>query len=148
MAKLTGGCQCGRVRYEADVENFEAYLCHCRMCQRASGNVFIAFKNLRKDTVQWLVQPDWYASSPIARRPFCSQCGTPLGFEYFDSEFMDLTIGAFDDPAPFFPTENFGIESRHAAWSDTSHLPGARTEDSESITRRWQQAEKHKPGGQ
>ena len=32
--QMTGGCQCGRVRYVAEVEHEEAYLCHCRMCQR------------------------------------------------------------------------------------------------------------------
>ena len=40
---LSGGCQCGRVRYEASVDSFDAYWCHCRMCQRAVGNVAAAF---------------------------------------------------------------------------------------------------------
>ena len=34
---------CRRVRFEADVANDEAYLCHCRMCQQATGSVSIAF---------------------------------------------------------------------------------------------------------
>ncbi|MCP4619929.1 MAG: GFA family protein, partial [Bradyrhizobium sp.] len=29
--EMTGGCQCGRVRYVARVADDEAYLCHCRM---------------------------------------------------------------------------------------------------------------------
>ena len=28
---MTGGCACGKVRFEATVEPEEAYLCHCRM---------------------------------------------------------------------------------------------------------------------
>ena len=55
-------------------------LCHCRMCQRATGGVSIAFKNLAKAEIAWEHEPDWYASSPIAKRPFCRECGTPLGF--------------------------------------------------------------------
>ncbi len=39
MTRMTGGCQCGRVRYAAEVDSDDAYLCHCRMCQRATGGV-------------------------------------------------------------------------------------------------------------
>ena len=45
---MTGGCQCGRVRYTVEVTDDTAYLCHCRMCQRATGGVSIAFKDVEK----------------------------------------------------------------------------------------------------
>ena len=96
---MTGGCQCGAVRYSVAIDNDEAYLCHCRMCQRATGGVSIAFKNVRKaDAALDDPEPDRYASSPIARRGFCAACGTPLSFEAHDSDHMDLTVGSFDDP--------------------------------------------------
>jgi len=137
---MSGGCQCGRVRYTAQVADDEAYLCHCRMCQRATGGVSIAFKNLAKAEVAWDHGPDWYASSPVAKRPFCRECGTPLGFAFDESERIDLTVGSFDDPSPFYPTENFGIESKHAAWEDTSHLPGVKVTEHPAAIRRWQDA--------
>lgn len=140
MTLMTGGCQCGRIRYEAEIETYEAYLCHCRYCQRATGGVSIAFKNLPKAAVRWSREPDWYASSPIARRPFCSNCGTPLGFAFPDSANMDLTVGSFDDPSRFFPKHNFGIESCHDAWSDTSALPGQRCDEYEALNKRWKEA--------
>ena len=37
---VTGGCQCGRVRYAVTGGLGRANLCHCRMCQRATGNAF------------------------------------------------------------------------------------------------------------
>ena len=67
--QMSGGCACGRVRYSATIENDEAYLCHCRMCQRATGSVSIAFKHVRQADVKWDGEPDWYDSSPIAIRP-------------------------------------------------------------------------------
>ena len=137
---MTGGCACGRIRYAARVDNDEAYLCHCRMCQRATGGVSIAFKNMKKADVTWEREPDWYVSSPIARRPFCRECGTPLGFEYPDSTNMDLTVGSFDDPARFRPTMHFGIESAHRAWLDTEGLPEHRVADNEKTVERWQKA--------
>ncbi|MDT9597580.1 GFA family protein [Sphingosinicella rhizophila] len=134
---MTGGCACGRIRYEANVETDEAYLCHCRMCQRATGGVSIAFKNLKKADVHWEEAPDYYASSPIARRPFCRECGTPLGFEYPDSENLDLTVGSFDDPSRFRPAHHFGAESMHRAWIDTKGLREYRTEDYKPLVDRW-----------
>jgi hypothetical protein len=149
MARLaTGGCQCGRVRYEAELETDDAYLCHCRMCQRAAGGVSIAFVGVDRDRVTWTTQePDRYRSSPIAHRGFCSACGTPLTFEFSDDEAkgLDLTVGSFDDPAPFRPTHHFAIESRHEAWLDTRDLPGIRSEENPSTRDRWMKAIGHLP---
>ena len=134
---MSGGCACGRIRYSAKIDSNDAYLCHCRMCQRATGGVSIAFRNVKKADVAWAREPDWYASSPIARRPFCRECGTPLGFEYPDSETMDLTVGSFDDPSRFRPNHHFGAESMHRAWIDTSSLPEHRTDDHRPLIDRW-----------
>lgn len=138
--EMSGGCACGKVRYSARIANDDAYLCHCRMCQRATGGVSIAFKNLAKADVTWESEPDWYRSSPIARRPYCAACGTPLGFEYPDSANMDLTIGSFDDPARFKPKHHFGAESMHRAWINTEGLPEYRVEDHKPSVDRWMNA--------
>ncbi len=137
---MSGGCACGRVRFEADVANDGAYLCHCRMCQRATGSISIAFKNLAQVNVRWLSEPDWYQSSPIAVRPYCRDCGTSLGFQYPDSENMDLTVAAFDDPSPFRPTMHFGIEAAHRAWINTEGLPENRVAENQKTVERWEKA--------
>ena len=134
---MTGGCQCGRVRYTAEVESDDAYLCHCRYCQRATGGVSIAFKNLPKAAVRWETEPDWYASSPIAQRPFCSRCGTPLGFAFPDGDNIDLTVGSFDDPSRFRPVHHFAVESMHEAWVDTGAMPRYRADEHAALTERW-----------
>ena len=41
VQKLSGGCQCGAVRYQVTGEVGHPHLCHCRMCQRWTGAVFI-----------------------------------------------------------------------------------------------------------
>src|SRR4028118_2073689 len=68
-----GGGACGRVRYTAQVHDDDAYLCHCRMCQRVTGSISIAFKNIMKPDLVWESGPDYYVSSPIARRPYCRE---------------------------------------------------------------------------
>lgn len=134
---MTGGCMCGKARYVASIDNDEAYLCHCRMCQRASGNVSLAMKNVKKADVRWESAPDYYASSPIARRGFCSACGTSLTFEFPDSENMDLIVGSFDDPARFRALHHFGVESMHRGWLNTEGLPEYRVDEYQPVVDRW-----------
>jgi hypothetical protein len=135
--EMGGGCACGRIHYRARVDDDEAYLCHCRMCQRATGGVSIAFKNIKKANVSWDREPDYYVSSPIAHRPYCRECGTSLGFAFPDSENMDLTVGSFDDPSRFRPKHHFGAESLHRAWINTEGLPEYRTDEYKPLTDRW-----------
>jgi hypothetical protein len=141
MTSMTGGCQCGRIRYTAEIESDEAYLCHCKMCRRATGGASIAFVNVPLNKMRWESEPDWYRSSPIAQRPFCSACGTPLGFAFLEGGVnIDLTVGSFDEPARFRPTSNFATESILPAWQDTSHLPGTRSDDNPNTADRWMNA--------
>ena len=138
--EMSGGCACGRVRYTAAIEDDAAYLCHCRMCQRATGGVSIAFKNLAKAAVRWEHEPDYYVSSPIARRGYCARCGTSLTFEFPDSDKMDLTVGSFDEPGRFVPKHHFGAESMHRAWLNTEGLPEYRTDQYQPLVDRWVKA--------
>jgi hypothetical protein len=136
--EMTGGCACGRIRYTARVEDYDAYLCHCRMCQRATGSVSIAFKGIKRADVLWHKEPDWYDSSPIARRPYCASCGTSFGFAFKeDSDSMDLTVASFDDPSRFIPKHHFGAESIHRAWLNTEGLPEIRTDEHQKLVDKW-----------
>jgi hypothetical protein len=110
----TGGCQCGAVRYAfyAPLEN--AHVCHCRMCQRATGGVFAALAGSAPGNFAWTRgTPSFYASSNLAQRGFCEQCGTPLSFKYESPEArMYATIGSLDQPENAAIVKQFGIESR------------------------------------
>jgi hypothetical protein len=139
--QMSGGCACGRVRYTAQVEDDDAYLCHCRMCQRSSGSLSLALKDVKAVGVSWEGEPDWYDSSPIAVRPYCSACGTSLGFRFKEgSDNMDLTVASFDDPLRFQPKHHFGAESMHRAWLNTEGLTEMRTEDYQALVDKWVKA--------
>ena len=38
--RVTGGCLCGNVRYEAQVFLKSAYYCHCRICLKEQWTTF------------------------------------------------------------------------------------------------------------
>ena len=136
--EMSGGCACGRIRYTARIDSGDAYLCHCRMCQRATGSVSIAFKNVKRSNVEWQQEPDWYDSSPIARRPYCRECGASLGFAYKEgSDAIDLAVASLDDPSQFKPTSHFGAESMHRAWLNTDGLPETRSDEHQPLIQRW-----------
>lgn len=137
---MTGGCQCGRVRYSAYVDDHGAYLCHCRMCQRATGGVAAALKQVARTAVTWSREPDRYRSSIIAQRGFCAACGTPLTFEGDGAAGMDMTVGSFDEPGRLTPVEHTGVESLHPAWLDAGHLPKSRTDENARIVQTWRNA--------
>jgi hypothetical protein len=110
---ISGGCQCGAVRYAMHMAPAKAHYCHCRMCQRAVGNLFAALAGARKDKFEWTAgKPGFFSSSTLAQRGFCAACGTPLSFAYNDAEWIYVTIGSLDDPALAEPEKHYGIESQ------------------------------------
>jgi len=109
----TGGCQCGRIRFRVTEPLGRANLCHCRMCQRATGNAFAPLVTARG--VVFEGTPARYASSDVAERGFCRDCGTPLFYAPTGSDAVELMLGALDDPSAVTPALHYGIESR-VAW--------------------------------
>lgn len=111
---VTGGCQCGAVRFRAEALG-EASICHCRMCQKATGGPFGPYVAL--SGVAWTRgEPKRFQSSNKVWRGFCEACGTPLTWEHVGG-LMSVTIGSLDDPAAARPTEQLGSPSK-LPWVD------------------------------
>jgi len=110
---VTGGCQCGAVRYRLAAARWSADICHCRMCQKAGGAPFMAFVN---GPVEAFVvsrgEIATFASSEIAERGFCAACGTPLTYRGRATGRVSVTLGSLDDPNAFPPNSQVGVESR------------------------------------
>ncbi|MBW4021555.1 MAG: GFA family protein [Proteobacteria bacterium] len=119
----SGGCQCGAIRYLARAPRDRASVCYCRMCQKASGQPFMAFVRFRADRVSWSRPPAIFASSTIVERGFCAVCGTPLSYRQIAGEYVSLTLHSLDDPAALAPEMAFSPETQ-APWCLTlGHLP-------------------------
>ncbi|WP_395647320.1 GFA family protein [Terricaulis sp.] len=109
-----GGCQCGRVRYALYVPPQNAHACHCRMCQRAVGGAFALLAGAPKSEFAWTKgEPGVFASSNLATRAYCRDCGTPLSFSYNLAEArFYVTIGSLDRPERAPVEKQYGIESK------------------------------------
>ena len=116
-ARLSGGCQCGAVRFAAEGLKRPS-ICHCRMCQKAFAAPYGAF--VVAEQVEWTRgKPKHFQSSNAIRRGFCGECGTPLTYEPISGKYIDLAICAFDDPAVIMPEMQLAEEAR-IPWCDAA----------------------------
>jgi hypothetical protein len=81
--KVTGGCHCGHLKYEAEVEPGTVRVCHCTDCQRLTGTAFRTNIASLPGTFRLLGgAPKIYiktAESGNKRaHAFCPECGTPI----------------------------------------------------------------------
>lgn len=123
---LTGGCQCGAVRYVCESLG-RASICHCRMCQKAFGSYFGPFATAHGLT--WTRgKPKYFQSSNSARRGFCGECGTPLCYNPAPGHY-EMALGALDRPQDFPPAIQVMPEQAMPWFGTLAGLPTFPEED-------------------
>lgn len=129
MKIVTGGCQCGAVRFRVDGDLGEASVCHCRMCQKATGGLFGPYVGAPFEAVSWTRgEPGYFQSSNKVRRGFCRDCGTPLTFEYGQGN-ISFAIGALDNPHLAQLSEQLASPERIANFDSLARLPERPTDE-------------------
>lgn len=119
----TGGCQCGAVRFRVEGELEEASICHCRMCQKATGGIFGSYVGAPFSAVSWTRgRPGYFQSSNKVRRGFCRDCGTPLTFEYGEGN-ISFALGAMDKPNLIKLCEQLDSPERITHFQTLASLP-------------------------
>lgn len=110
----SGGCQCGAVRFHSTQLWENPHLCYCRMCQKATGNLFAALVSVRHEHLTWTRgEPARFRSSENVDRGYCSQCGTSLFYQTIGGERVSMSIGAFDEPHTIPLLYEMGMEGKH-----------------------------------
>ena len=118
------------------------------MCQRATGSISIAFKNVKQADVELgAVSPTGTTARRSPSGPYCANAGRRSASASSEgSENMDLTVASFDDPSRFMPKHHFGAESMHRAWLNTEGLPEMRTDEHQKLVDKWVEATGSFPG--
>ena len=128
--QLTGGCQCGAVRFTLTSAPTRVSICHCRMCQKATGAPFASLADVPTQNVKWTRgAPTLFRSSSIAERGFCAACGTPLTYVAGGVDKIEIATGTFDRPDLVVPVKQFGTESVLPWVHAIADLPGITTDD-------------------
>lgn len=107
---LSGGCQCGAVRYTVDAPVDYTNHCHCSMCRRIHGALFGSYSRIAKARLSVECGADnlaVYRSSPPVSRSFCGTCGCPLFYEHDEAaKLIWFTTATLDGGAhPGHPRE-------------------------------------------
>jgi hypothetical protein len=114
---LTGGCQCEAVRFALDGAPTQVHVCHCRMCQKAVGGPFAVICPVGKSAFRVTRgEIAWFASSDVARRGFCRDCGTPLCFDYPHDPGIGILAGTLDRPDLVTPEVQYGRDETGVPW--------------------------------
>ena len=101
---ITGGCLCGKIRYEVSQAPQSVIACHCTHCQKISGagsshNAVVPTSAVTFTSGKPKCFRDTGQSGSILNRYFCGDCGSSL---YSQREKMPemtiLKVGTLDKP--------------------------------------------------
>jgi hypothetical protein len=121
--RLSGGCLCGRVRYSATGTPLNVRICHCRICQKATGQAFFARAVYPRSAVTIDGETQAYHSTPELARHFCPQCGTPLFALRAEADIIAVALGTLDEPGALPPEVNVFTATAVAWLSAAQSLP-------------------------
>jgi hypothetical protein len=126
--RLSGKCLCGAVRFTAAPEKREMGVCHCGMCRRWAGGVFMGVNCGSTVKVEGEENLGVYASSGWAERCFCKKCGSTLFWRMRKGGMTVVSVQAFDCPADFAFTSEIFIDEKPASYAfanETHKMTGA-----------------------
>ena len=109
---LTGGCNCGAVRFEVTEPLLGASYCHCRRCQRRTGTAASANARPAPGSFRLLAGEEslraWRPPDG-AEKWFCGECGSAIfSRSREDPDRMGIRLGVFDgDPGVRPSARNF-----------------------------------------
>lgn len=122
--KVDGGCHCGAIRYEADIEADRVIICHCTDCQTLSGTAFRVVVQTIPGTFSLVSgEPKIYtkiAESGAAREQgFCPECGTPIFSRPVGGETpaLGLRVGTITQRNALIPKDQYWSRSSQS-WLD------------------------------
>lgn len=120
--RVTGGCLCGAVRYEAQGEPMFAGLCHCRDCQRVSGSSHVAILGMPRAGFRATGEIRRFTVTGSSGHPTtrcsCPVCGSTLfGEPGMAPDMIPIYVGGLDDLSLYRPEISIYTRSR-PSWGE------------------------------
>lgn len=103
---MTCQCLCGACTFEATPKAMEMGSCHCGMCRKWSGGVFMSVDCGSSVRFADDAPIGRYRASEWGERVFCIQCGSSLAWQTQDGQYQYVALQSFEDPSAF----KFGLQ--------------------------------------
>ncbi len=97
MQQVTGGCLCGKLRFEVRGQPLRVGICHCLDCRKHHGALFWAAAIFPETAVTVTG-----ATRAFRGRHFCPDCGASVFARTGDE--VEVHLGALDAPDQFQPS--------------------------------------------
>lgn len=107
--KIDGGCHCGNIAYQAEIDPVTVTICHCADCQTLSGSAFRVVVPANKEGFKLLTgEPKVYVKTGESGRKrvqaFCRDCGTPIySAAEIDPQMFSIRVGTVRQRAQLRP---------------------------------------------
>lgn len=139
--RVTGGCFCGAVRYQAEAFLKSAYYCHCKDCQRSSGQPAEIGVPIKAGTLEFTSEPPkFYASSERAERGFCPHCGSRIVWRPKNGEnewAINVDVCSLDKPEEVTPNEHIYVDRQLSWYRLDDSLPRRRSDEMAEVAAAW-----------
>ena len=127
-ATLSCRCLCGAVRFEATPKHQQMDACHCGMCRRWTGGIFLTVDCGANVTITDSTHLGVYSSSDFAERCFCRKCGSILLWRTHDRTMNMVSTQALEHPESFLFAAEIFIDDKPANYdfaNPTKKMTGA-----------------------
>ncbi|MBB4573142.1 GFA family protein [Rhizobium sp. MC63] len=113
---ITGGCHCGAVRYQAEIDAERVSICHCTDCQRLTGSAYRVTAPVRSERFTLKSgEPREYSkygeSGGLSRQFFCANCGSPLYRTDEKGSAIGIRLGSIDQRRELAPKKQIWCRS-------------------------------------
>jgi hypothetical protein len=123
--KIDGGCHCGAITYEAEVDPRRTILCHCTDCQTISGGPYRVNVPVLLENFHLTGEPRRYRkrADSDGATAFCPTCGAALFSEKPGRPYVFLRLGGARQRAELPPTAQGFCRSAMPWAMDISAVP-------------------------
>ncbi len=125
---IEGGCPCGAITYEAEVNPESCSICHCTDCQTLSGTAFRTVVQAKKEHFHMKGTPKVYVKTAESgnkrAQAFCPECGTQLyATSATDPQIFGIRLGTVKQRAQFTPRRQIWCRSAQGWLSGLASIP-------------------------
>ncbi|WP_171177752.1 GFA family protein [Ruegeria sp. HKCCD8929] len=120
----TGSCLCGSVAFRIDGELSPPSACHCGQCRRQSGHIWSS-ASTHENNLSFAASDTlgWFRASDIAKRGFCSNCGSFLFWKHNDEDTISISMGALNAPTGLTLARHIFVADKGDYYDITDDLP-------------------------